>query len=365
MHLPAEPMPIQEAFAWTAQRAVLKPQPTHVDPADKFIIRSSYQKAVRRGQVERAVDMALALHRIDSRYVWRAILTVALEDVGLGSPDAVWFATHAQSSVFRRAVGELPLLIALTREMASSLKSRAACELSFVVDTGEPEIFRHFATMTTEHLLRRFAADDLYEAYAAISVLRGVVPTGYRARQPDPAGILAAIEIMDDQASGRTAQAAKSALRRPLDNMAMGYVVLSRLTVDPDHLELLQDQPPESVLIRGYPSEAYDQHERTGRRAIRAFGSRLLQSQPELSGLLRQSFFAALADAVFVVEGQALDRWIADAPMARLRHEADVFTLSRHGLRPDQAAVLTGAVRDCVDDLNACRLSAALENTAG
>ena len=82
MFLTSPDLLVDEANAWVAKRARLQCPPLIVDPTEKWIVRSAFQKAVRRGQVDRAVDLALTLHRIDSRYVWRAVLTVAIEDVG-------------------------------------------------------------------------------------------------------------------------------------------------------------------------------------------------------------------------------------------------------------------------------------------
>lgn len=140
---------VEEAFAWVARWATLEPQPAYVDPQHRWRIRSSFQKAVRRGQAVRAVEMARALHRLDARYAWRSALTVAVEDIGIGSPDAVFWATAAQRAGFRKSVGELPLLIALTRCMALGMKSRSAIEIAFVTETGEPALG---ATERVKHL---------------------------------------------------------------------------------------------------------------------------------------------------------------------------------------------------------------------
>lgn len=346
---------VEEAFAWVARRARLELPPAHVDPAAKWIVRSSWQKNVRRGQTDRAVAMALALHAIDSRYVWRAALTIALEDVGFGSPDTVLWATAAQTASFRKAVGELPLLIALTREMAGSLKSRAAVELSFIVDTSQPETFRPFGDMTTDQLLARFADDDPYEAYVALSVLRGIVPTGYRMREADRRGVMAAGEIIHDQQSGQLSRAAQATLLRPLDNMSMGFVVGCRLAQENGDADILADPMPESRLIEGFPSEAYDQHERLGRQAIRRFGLMLVERHYWLRSLPRSSCHAAIADAVFIEEGQCLDRWISGPALLRLRQDADEIALTRHGLTAAQAIALRRLVRDAANDLNLCR----------
>lgn len=343
---------VEEAFAWTTRWATLEPQPAHVDPDYRWRIRSSLQKSCRRGQTDRAVRMALALHRLDARYIWRAISTIAVEDVGIGAPDAVFWATAAQRAGFRKAVGELPLLIALTRRMAETTKSRSAIELAFVTDTGEPEMFRLFGGMTTGQLLDRFAGSDPYEAYAALSVLRGIVPKSYRIRPPDQRGVIAAGEMLTDQLDPASARAAKAALYHPLDEMSLGFVVAARLHRDDTER---YDTMPESRLIDGYPAETFDQHERLGRQAIGRFARSLSQFSPALASLSPGKAQAAVADAVFVVEGQCLDRWIGGLDLGRLRSEADGYSLTRHGLSAEAGRDVRQLVRYFLADLHVIR----------
>jgi len=342
----------EEAFAWTARWATLEPQPAFVDPSHRWRIRSSLQKATRRGQADRAVRMGLALHRLDPRYAWRSILTVAVEDVGIGAPEIVLWATAAQRSAFRKAVGELPLLIGLIRRMAAATKSRSAIELAFVVETGEPKIFELFSGMTTGELLRRFEDDDPYEAFAAISVLRGIVPTKQRLRPPDPRGVQAVLEMLGDLADPTIGRAAAVALQHPLDNMSLGFVTVARLA-GPRWLR--HDEMPPGRMIDGYPAETFDQHERLGRKAIGLF-ARDTPGVPLALGLLpstrRQK---VIADAIFVMEGQCLDRWHGGGDLDRLRAEADRFTMTRHGLGAVEGAEIVAWTRSRIEELHSIR----------
>lgn len=349
MFSPPSDLLVEEAFAWTARWATLEPQPAHVDPEHRWRIRSSLQKAVRRGQADRAVRMALALHRLDPRYVWRAVSTIAVEDVGIGTPEVVLWATVAQRAAFRKAVGELPLLIALTRRMAAALKSRSAIELSFVVETGEPEMFRSFGGMTTGQLLDRFCGSGPYEAYGALSVLRGIVPQAYRIRPPDQLGVRAAAEMLGDQMDATSARAAQAALFHPLDEMSLGFVVAARLYRGEGERH---DTPPDTVLIGGYPAEAFDQHERLGRQAIGRFTRSLFRLSPTLTRPSPAKAQGAVADAVFVVEGQCLDRWVGGPDLNRLRAEADGYSLTRHGLSTSEGREVRQLVSERLPELN-------------
>lgn len=352
MFTPSFDLLVEEAFAWVTRWAKLEPQPVHVDPEHRWRIRSCLQKACRRGQTDRAVRMALALHRLDPRYVWRAIATIAVEDVGIGASDAVLWATAAQRAGFRKALGELPLLVALTRRMAGATKSRSAIELAFVTDTGDPEMFRLFGGMTTGQLLDRFARTDPYEAYAALSVLRGIVPKGYRIRPADQRGVMAVGEMLIDQMDPASARSAKAALFHPLDEMSLGFIVAARLQRDEAERH---DTMPESRLIDGYPAETFDQHERLGRQAIGRFARSLSRRSPALTSLSPGKAQAAVADAVFVEEGQLLDRWVGGLDFDRLRTEADGYSLTRHGLSAEAGKDVRQLVRYGLADLHVIR----------
>lgn len=352
MFLTSPDLLADEAIAWVAKRARLQCPPLIVDPSEKWIVRSAFQKAVRRGQVDRAVDLALALYRIDSRYVWRAALTVAIEDVGFGSPDSVFWATHAQTSSFRKMVGELPLLIALTREMASTAKSQAALQISFLANTTHLDAFRSFSRMATGDLIRRVEDTDPFECYVALGVLRGITPVVSDRLPRDQGGIAQAAEIIHDQLPPDLGRAAATSLLKPLDDMSIGAFPAFRLGNELAGATTRNDPCPESRVIAGYASEAYDQHERSGRRAIRRFAADLLHGYPELRRFPPSSFIPAVSDAIFLVEGQSLDQWRSGPSLLQLRRETDCLSLTRHGATPEQGETLCQIVSETIDVLN-------------
>lgn len=355
----------EEAFAWVAQRATLVPQPVYVNPEHRWRIRSALQKAVRRGQTERAIYMGLALHRLDSRALWRAILTIALEDVGVGGPDTVLWATAAQRATFRRAVGEQPLAIALIREMAGSPKSRAAVEIAFVADTSEQGMFAAFARSSTRDLIERTSADDSYEAYAALSVLRGIVPGTQNPRAPDERGWMEACVGLCDGLPDNVARALRATVARPLDNMSLGFSIACRVWSRESPTGLVEDAMPPSVQINGFPAEAFDQHERQRKQAIRRFGAELRAARRWVAGLPQGSFYPAVADAVFIEEGQCLDRWLSGGKLMALREMADRCTLTRHSLSEDEGDALRRVVQEEIERLHAHRLAVVHEGLQG
>jgi hypothetical protein len=164
--------------------------------------------------------------------------------------------------------------------------------------------------------------------------------------------VLQACEIIHDQLLHTAARAASTALLRPLDNMAVASFPAWRAAQNEGQVEVIEDVFPESRRLGGYASEAYDQHERLGRRAIRLFTGTLRRDHELLHGLPAPAAYAAVADGVFLEEGQCLDRWAAGGTLTRLRQEADRFSLSRHGLYCPDAEELRRIVRDNIPILN-------------
>lgn len=339
-----------QRLAWPAPAGDFCRRPL---PAEsRWIARSALQKAIRRGETERALEIGLGLLGVNPDYTWRALLTVALEDVGFGSPECVLWATAARLKPFRDASGETVLLAALIREMCAAPKTRSACDLSYLIDEGSPELLRRFSELSTSALLQKVEANDPQETYAALAVLRGVVPAPFKTRPPDREGVLQACEIMRAQLPLRHARAAAMAYMRPLDNLSIGIFPAARMGQQVDDPEIIQDLFPTSMEIEGYPSEAYDQHERVGRRAIRALSAELRTEAATLAALSANKAFSAVADALFLVEGALLDRRVSGGELEGLRSASDELTMTRHGLTPEQGLAVREIVRTSIPRLN-------------
>jgi hypothetical protein len=69
---------------------------------DKWLWASVLQKSVRRGDTEYAMQAVTALWELDRAKLWMRLPTVALEDVGIGNPDAVTETLLAASSASAR-----------------------------------------------------------------------------------------------------------------------------------------------------------------------------------------------------------------------------------------------------------------------
>ena len=323
-----------------------------VQPPDKWLARSALQKAVRRGQTKSSAEIALGLAELDSPYTWRAIETIAVEDVGFGSPDCVTWAVASSSPQFRKRVGERLLLSALVGAMCASVKTRSACELSWIVDTDWPELLREARSHARAELVRRVAHGGPVETYAALMALRGMSPTSPRLRQHDEEGVRLACEVMREQLPASHARASVAAFRKPLDTMSVACFPVFRVGHDLAEVEIVRDQLPPSLPIGSYVSEALDQHERRGRSAIRVFATHLSKESTALARLSAKGIFGAVADAVFIEEGAMLDQWVSGGQLSRLRAAADDLSMTRHGISAEQGIEIRKLVASNLEMLN-------------
>lgn len=108
------------------------PVPIH---ADRGLLASQLQKAIRRGRSADAVRAAHAIWSVDSAYIWRRLRVIALEDVGVADLDAVACCLAiAGKRVAQRAMGETTVLAYIVERLADACKSRLACDLVCLAD---------------------------------------------------------------------------------------------------------------------------------------------------------------------------------------------------------------------------------------
>src|SRR5271156_5146030 len=75
------------------------------DDADVWVLASLLQKAIRRGELEAARRAGYQLLKHDPNRLWRRLMTVALEDIGIGDWVSVAeIAAIATSAEVRRMV---------------------------------------------------------------------------------------------------------------------------------------------------------------------------------------------------------------------------------------------------------------------
>jgi hypothetical protein len=104
--------------------------------ADPWIVSSLLQKSIRRGEIDIAQRAALGLFKHRGSAIWRRLIVIAFEDVGIGSVDTVALTVAAGSdAACRKACGGDPrVAVHLARVLADAPKDRSADYLAEAKD---------------------------------------------------------------------------------------------------------------------------------------------------------------------------------------------------------------------------------------
>lgn len=94
---------------------------------DPWSASSLLQKSIRRGEVELADHAAQTLYRYRGKGVWRRLMTIAFEDVGIADPDLLLeVAFLASDKQARLLIGDdLDLILNLSERLCLAPKDRS------------------------------------------------------------------------------------------------------------------------------------------------------------------------------------------------------------------------------------------------
>ena len=110
---------------------------TEVIKADRWILASLMQKAIRRNDLHTALNAGSSLWTIDKNSFWRRLHTVAVEDIGIGDIPAVTECLTIYSQRSSRKTGDdLSAGLACIRMLCNAVKSRIGDELFLMIERG-------------------------------------------------------------------------------------------------------------------------------------------------------------------------------------------------------------------------------------
>jgi len=97
-------------------------------PLDPWVASSLLQKAIRRGEVDHAVNAARSLHRQRGTGIWRRFVVIACEDVGIGDLDLIRHVTLLGiDRTMRKPFGaDDEIVTGLARRLAEAPKDRSS-----------------------------------------------------------------------------------------------------------------------------------------------------------------------------------------------------------------------------------------------
>ena len=329
---------------------------------DPWIANSLMQKAIRRGDTKTAIRAASSFYALRGSAIWRRLMIIAFEDVGVGSVQTVLDTVRACTDVgFRRTHGgNAEIIRGLATALAGAPKDRSADHL-IAAAAAHPDLEparRKMASIEVAERLELVRDDELPLGVRATAAWFASGLEWDRERRilgGDIDGLADCYRTLGVPAD--LIEALVIAARRTREPLA---VMLPLIRLSPgaaDGSVQAQCMPESTPCTRdAIPLYTFDLHTRIGRQAISEFAKMELlqaivnQHAPGRSGL------DAIRLAAFHVEAAAMSPrfdWALSQSLERLGIETDLLSA---GLKVEGHRPLLEAVRDSMGALNEWRL---------
>ena len=335
------------------------PQPLAVDP---WIVSSMLQKSIRRGDADLAERAAITLHRLRGNGIWRRLIVIGFEDIGVASVEALIQTTAACTAPSWRANvegGDQRVLCLLARLLAEAPKDRSPDHLIGVAHSHpalEDARHRVGALPIAQRLdLVSNASRPLPERAVAAWYASGIEwGTERRAGRGDLPSLMSAFRhlgVPDDPVTATRIAATRT--REPIVVMTpLLWLAASATGVH----RIVECSLPPVTMIGDVPSYAFDMHTAVGKAAIHRFARENHAVRDVLAAYVPEHRAKdAACIAAFHVDAAPVSRrfgWGGSAELERLGVEADMMTagVPREGIAP-----LLNVVLENLDHLNAIR----------
>ncbi|MEC5293817.1 MULTISPECIES: hypothetical protein [unclassified Aurantimonas] len=329
---------------------------------DAWIASSTVHKAIRRGDAETAERAILTLIRHRGNGVFRRLMVIAFEDIGIAAPDLLVSLTRLCTDArYRRQYGDTPTVARwMVRAMAAAPKERSSDYL-ICSAVHRPDWECHRETVGALSVRERIAVATDAEQPLALRATASWFASGLEAGTEKRIGGGDLIGLMTaytdaglPEATGLAIQAAAKATREPIVLMLPPLLQeLGRGRSEPTSRSV---PVPPTMFVDGVPTYALDKHTRAGRQAIVTFAR---ENQNARSALERHVPEFRHRDAAY------LAAFYTDAMPVTHRFEWDqvdeLETLGREtdllwaGIPIEGMTAILDAFRSNLDHLNAVR----------
>lgn len=247
-----------------------------LDRFDTWIISSLLQKSIRRSDTATAQRAASTFHRRKGPDIFRRLMIVAVEDVGLGDIGLVQEAARLSDRKYRRDIADDPtVLLRFVRQLSEAPKDRSSdylCSARVHPDFGS--LLMELEGAPQERLL------DLLSDPSQQITCRGLAAlvacrTGYNGRiwaRGQHREVLAALN--EAGAPEELTSAARIIAERTTNAMPIMLPLLWLAAGREGTWGERAGPLPAEALYEGLPLYALDKHTRTGRQAIRLLARR-------------------------------------------------------------------------------------------
>ncbi len=310
---------------------------------DQWVLSSAMQKAIRRGETERAMKAGRGLWQQDRRSFWRRLHITALEDVGIGDINAVTTAlTVYASPSFRQRTGDLQTGLCLIRILCAAVKSRLADEMFIGIEKLSDyaglrvELAGQDDTALADNVLDD--ARPLHERCLALRLLAGTkrFPSDLMLqRKGSPEMVMDVLHDLDTD-PGLTASCAAVMYRTQWPLALLMPLLAKSLPSMPQPSYIWYDAIPAASDVEGVPVYAADMFTRIGKTCIRHFQ----KAVPELKTFNTQQ----IGLAVFYEDGGQVDKALTGPVLEHYKQMGEIADFQFTGLCIPEML----GIRECV-----------------
>jgi hypothetical protein len=299
---------------------------------DVYLLASTVQKAIRRGDLKVARRAAHQLHSLDQQRLWRRLTVTALEDIGIGDMEAAAqvMAIACLPAVRRLFGDDLAALDAALAVACGAVKDRSGDHLCSVAGR-EPVMPEDNA------LLGQASPNALFAVVASsgqpwVRRLRAAIMVSGRVEGPpyQPDNIEALLEVYQELGVPDLLLAACAVYAARQRDPLPVFVPLARLLHAAGSYGVVISQPVhDAERVGDMPAYAFDSvNTRVGRRAVDLF-LRAHMARPPYAPRL-------VAAAIWNMESALCNRTLAWPLGDEIRQRAYRADLTCRGLPPDQ-----------------------------
>ena len=306
----------------------------HPFKLDPWTASSLLQKAIRRGDAELAKHAARTLYRQRGKGVWRRLMVIAFEDVGIAEPELVSELVILATDPSMRAMlgDDIDLILDFSARLASAPKDRSSDYL-FCAGIKLPESHRERASLGNMTMVERvaIAADpDQPLLRRGIATLVSCTVDGNGAKVTCNEALTRLVTALDVDCPSPLHEATAVAARKGCDPIILMVPLLwSAMPREPIAPEVVDCAVPPEEMVGGIPFYTFDKHTSAGKHAITLFA----RENREVAEILAEHVPSVQARdvaliAAFYADGMPVTRrliWSKSQVLEDLGLEADMI----------------------------------------
>lgn len=298
---------------------------------DPWIASSLLQKSIRRGETELALRAAYALLGSRGRNVWRRLVVIAFEDVGIGNLDAIRSTLDtAERHLSARNQNLSDGLDATVSSLCASDKNRGTDHLTCAAIHYQASTTVNPPTDLTDEVVIDLVSDPSRSIIRRAAVL---LNCGFDTTPLGIARLARRLEVLRATMAGAPREALELSLRGLAVLKGSFVATLPLLASERGELReassVVLEPPPLLEWVDGVPSYAFDKHTSAGKRALAKIANSSSDIRHVLSQFVEPSRYVdVVCMAAFHTDAVPLDRkliWPGSDELERAGLEADML----------------------------------------